>query len=109
MAKYNTYHSDNKVIVVSRYAGKAVRGIAKCAPGDLFNGVFGESLAKARCDEKVSEKRLKRAEQLYAEAVTAYAAAQNRMQRMAEYLDEAAVEYEAATKAVAALEAEANK
>ena len=43
------------------YAGKTVRGIAKCSPNDEFSKEKGEELAVARCDAKIAEKRLKRA------------------------------------------------
>jgi len=59
MSRYNVYTDEkSKVIVTSTYAGRTVRGIAKCAPGDVFNVQTGETLAQARCDLKVSEKRL---------------------------------------------------
>lgn len=63
MARYNTYHNGNQVIVVSTYAKKPVRGIAKCDPRDEYSHEFGEKLAKARCDMKVAEKRLARAQE----------------------------------------------
>ena len=109
MAKYTTYQSDNKVIVVSRFAGKAVRGIAKCDPNDLFNGVFGEELAKARCDLKISTKRQRRACELAVQALEQLKAAQARVDRAMEYVKEATTEIEVASKRVAELEAKAQK
>ena len=35
--KYRYYTAGNKIIAVSTYAGKTVRGIAKCAEGDTFD------------------------------------------------------------------------
>lgn len=107
MAKYMTIHADNKTIVVSKYAGKPVRGIAKCDPNDLYNGVFGERLAKARCDLKVSEKRQLRAAELTSQALTQLEHAQARVEKMMLYLKESTEEVAAAEQLVRDIEAEA--
>lgn len=49
------------IIVLTHYAGKTVRGIAKCNPVDEFDEARGEELAKARCDYEVAKKRVKNA------------------------------------------------
>lgn len=107
MAKYTTYFNDSKVIVVSRYAGKSVRGVAKCDPKDQFNGVYGERLATARCDVKVSEKRQRRAAELATAAAQDLIKAQARLDKMMAYLREATDDFDAAQKALAEIEAEA--
>lgn len=90
MARYKTYRaSDNKIVVVSRYAGKAVRGVAKCNPSDEFDAQKGEDLARLRCDKKIAEKRVARANAAYAEALAALAAAQERVNKMIEYRQDA--------------------
>ena len=62
MSRYHFYTTkDNTTIAVSTYAGKTVRGVAICAPGDDFDLEFGKRLAAARCNEKVAEKRYNRA------------------------------------------------
>lgn len=63
MARYKYFidEKNRKVIVVSTYAGKTVRGVAKAEPRDSFDIEKGKALAKARCDAKVAEKRAKRA------------------------------------------------
>lgn len=58
---YKIYHHDNEVIAVSTFAKRMVRGVAKCDPRDEFDHKKGEALAIARCDLKVAEKRMKRA------------------------------------------------
>lgn len=63
MARYSIYHNGNQIIVVSTYAKKPVRGVAKCDPRDEYNHEFGEKLARARCDLKIAEKRLTRAQE----------------------------------------------
>lgn len=59
------------IVAVSRYAGKTVRGIAKCHPNDEFNEKFGIDLAVARCNLKVAEKRMARANKRVMEALVA--------------------------------------
>lgn len=59
--KYHYYIAGNKVIATSTYAGKTVRGVAKCAEGDTFDLEKGKRLAALRCGEKVAKKRYERA------------------------------------------------
>lgn len=60
---YKIYHHDSEVIAVSTFAKRMVRGVAKCDPRDEFDHKKGEALAIARCDLKVAEKRMKRADE----------------------------------------------
>ena len=63
MTKYSFYtDGKTKVIAVSTYAGKAVRGVAKCDINDTFSFEKGKELAAARCNQKIAKKRLTRAE-----------------------------------------------
>lgn len=67
--KYHYYTTkDNTVIAASTYAGRTVKGVAKCDPADNFDIEKGKNLAAARCNHKVAMKRLKRASQKYVEA-----------------------------------------
>ena len=59
--RYNYYTTQNKVIAVSTYAGRTVKGIAKCDPRDTFSIDSGKKIAAARCNEKVATKRAGRA------------------------------------------------
>lgn len=59
--KYNYIVTANKVICISHYAKRLVKGIAKCAPGDTFDEEKGKKLAKLRCDIKVAQMRYKNA------------------------------------------------
>ena len=63
MYNYKYIENGNKIIALSTFAGKAVRGIAKCNPADTFNSETGRDLATARCANKIARKRVKRAEQ----------------------------------------------
>lgn len=58
--KYFTNNKDT-VVAVCRYVGRPVKGIAKCAPEDVFDFEKGKLLAKARCDLKVVGMREKNA------------------------------------------------
>ena len=107
MARYQVYNSENKIIVVSRFAGKAVRGIAKCSPGDSFDAVFGNKLATARCDAKIAEKRVVRAATLLEEALAQRDAAEARVAKMQQYLLDAGTEMQEAENRVRELETEA--
>ena len=63
MTKYNFYtDGKTKVVAVSTYAGKVVRGVAKCDANDTFSLEKGKELAAARCNEKIAKKRFTRAE-----------------------------------------------
>lgn len=67
MAKYKFYNYNDKntgspvVICISSYAGKPVKGRAKCSPNDNFDVDKGKALAQARCDLMIAQKREKRA------------------------------------------------
>lgn len=55
--KYHFYYGGNKIIATSTYAGKTVRGVAKCDPRDKFNKEIGKELAVTRCNLKIAKKR----------------------------------------------------
>lgn len=50
-----------EVIAISSYAGKSVKGTAKCDPDDTFDFEKGKRLAAARCALKIAMKRADRA------------------------------------------------
>lgn len=91
--RYKFFVSDNKVVCVSSYAGKAVRGIAKCDPKDTFNVEAGKQLAQARCDFKIAEKRVKRSAERYDEAIKLLADVMAYKTRMENYKNESYREY----------------
>lgn len=90
MAKYIYYRSDNKIIALSTYAGKTVKGYAKCNPEDTFDNETGKALAAARCNVKVAVKRAKNAEKKWNESVQAYLKAEKHMHAMAKYYEDSA-------------------
>jgi hypothetical protein len=82
---YKFYKSDNKIIAISSFAGKKVKGVAKCDPEDTFSVEFGEKLAAARCDKKVAFKRVKSANAKLLEAAAEFEAAQKKLKYMTDY------------------------
>ena len=56
-----TYHTDshNNTYCVSYFAGKPVTACAKLDPRDTYDKEKGMKIAKARCDAKIAEKRVK--------------------------------------------------
>ena len=94
MSKYRwvTYEGlDGQKIVtsISSYAGKTVKGHAKCDPLDEFSLDKGRSLATARCDEKIAKRRVKRAKHCFEDAKREYDEALKHLQDMCVYYSDA--------------------
>ena len=91
--KYYTYvdkkTGSNVIVATSTYAGKTVKGYAKCDPSDTYNFEKGKELAAARCAEKVALRREKRAARKFAEAEAALEAAQAFYDKMLYYSQDA--------------------
>lgn len=105
ISKYKFFMTpDNKVIAVSTYAGKTVKGVAKTDPRDKFDEAFGKELAAARCAAKVAKKRRARAAKMMRKAQTQLSIAQCYVNRMKAYEADAAKEYEEAVFNVTDLE-----
>lgn len=99
--KYQYYvAAPNKVIAVSQYAGKRVKGYAKCDPQDEFDLEIGKKLAKLRCDEKIAEKRVKRAADKLVKATSALKDAEKHAEAMNNYFTESQEELNAIKKAL---------
>ena len=92
-----------QVIAVSTYAGRTVRGIAKCDPKDNFSLESGKKLAAARCNLKVAEKRKARATRKYNEANRAMMEQRHFVERMDNYAQDAITEVNNAKAELAAL------
>ena len=84
-----TKDGKEKVIAISTYAGRTVRGVAYCAHDDTYSLEKGKELAAARCAEKIAEKRVIRAHNKLAEAAHMVAQADNHFIRMDEYVEDA--------------------
>lgn len=98
--KYKFFNSESKVVAVSSYAGKAVKGVAKCDPRDSFDLEKGKKLAEARCNVKIAQKRAARAEMRYNQAIDILVEATREMDRMRSYFCDS---YKALNEAEAAL------
>ena len=74
--KYKYFTNGKDVVVaVSTYRKKTVRGVAKCSPQDTFNLEAGKALAKARCDRKIADMKVKNMinlSKLYKDAMNYY-------------------------------------
>lgn len=82
--------SPYKVIAVSSFAGKPVRGIAVCDKKDSFDLDTGMQLAAARCNYKIAQKRLARADSRVNEAVSGVIAAKYQLEKMWNYQEDSA-------------------
>lgn len=84
-----TKDGKEKVIAISTYAGRTVRGVAYCAHDDTYSLEKGKELAAARCAVKIAEKRVDRANMKVDEAAAMVASANHHYNRMSEYLEDA--------------------
>jgi hypothetical protein len=105
MSRYKIFRDGKgKVIVASSYAGKIVRGVAKCNENDTYNEDTGIALAAARCDVKIADKRIKRAQAQYDAATRAVNEAQADWEKAVQYLSNAEQEGTAARLALESME-----
>ena len=92
--KYTYTISNNKVYCVSHYAGKAVRGVAKCDESyDKFDAKIGMQLAKLRCDKKIAKKRVKNMIRKLNNAIEVLIKAQNTVDNLSKLAEEASGAY----------------
>ena len=87
--QYITYTRQDgvkEIVALSTYAGKVVRGVAKCDPNDEYNMGLGMELAAARCNAKIAKKRKAAAEKARKEAVIALNEAKARLADMEDYV-----------------------
>lgn len=63
--KYRYYtNGENVVVAVASYAGRTIRGVAKCSEQDEFDLETGKKLAAARCAMKIARARVKFTEEM---------------------------------------------
>ena len=84
-AEHTTKDGVKEIIAFTNYRGKVVRATAKCDPEDTFSENKGRSLAEARCEVKVANKRVKRAEEKVKMAYRELMKAQKFFVEMKEY------------------------
>ena len=85
-----------RIVAVSTFAGKTVKGHADLHPHDEFDQVYGMTLAAARCAEKIAAKRMKRAYNKVDEAEAQFNAALTHLQKMMKYESDAEANYNVA-------------
>ena len=108
-----TYDKKNKdgtvtkvTVAISTYGGKLVKGVAKCVSTDSYDPEVGKKLAAARCDFKVCNKRLNRAEDKYAEACVSLENLKTYVRKMGNYYNDAMDEYDESLNRLKKLEKE---
>ena len=102
--KYKVDEEHKTVVAMSTFAGKAVSGVARCAPEDTFDVEIGKKLAAARCAVKIAEKRMKRAKRCKAIAINEVNYWTDRLSKMKHYFDDATASFEAAYDALTNIE-----
>ena len=93
LEKYTYVYVDNKVIAMSTYAGRIVKGVAKCNPSDEYDVQKGRELAAARCNAKIARKRMLRATEKLNKAYIDYEKMANYFRDMNHYLNDAKKAY----------------
>lgn len=100
---YRYVMAGRKIIALSTYAGKTVRGVAICSEHDKFNIEKGKALAAARCNEKVAAKRYARANQKLIEALDERNTSYEKCAKAEQYYHDSFVAYNEAAQEVDAL------
>ena len=104
MTKYSFYtDGKTKVIAVSTYAGKVIRGVAKCDVNDTFSLEDGKKLAAARCNEKIAKKRLARAKNANVDMLREYGNMIKRLDKARSYRRDSEVALTEAQNLVASI------
>lgn len=83
--KYASFVNKNGQKVISAratYAGKTVKGYAKCDPRDEYDEEKGKELAAARCEARIAKKRMNYSIHKVAEARKKVIAAQRELEKM---------------------------
>lgn len=108
--KYRFYHNavNGTVVCTTLYKGQTVRGTAKCSPEDNFDIEVGKKLAYLRCRQKFMRKKLKRAQQVYAETVKEYAKIQNMHGVAIEFMEDVEIQLEQINNALSKFKKQLN-
>ncbi len=106
MPRYRFIEADNKVICISTFAKRPVKGIAKCSPNDNFDFEIGKKLAQLRCDLKIADKRANRAAEKYLEATELLMDANKYFTDMKQYYFDSESQYNKALEELKSFEKE---
>lgn len=102
---YDLKCDNKKVICVTYYKGKLIKGIAKCAPCDKFDVEAGEKLAYLRCKSKFLKKKSEQATNSYSRAVVTAAKAEMNRLNAIDFFNEVSSELYITRQELANLEA----
>ena len=94
--KYIVLEKDRKVIALSTYDGKTVRGVAVCSDADEFDVQKGKELAAARCALKIAHRRLRNANETCAFSIRARDSWDNRVEKDMKFVEDATKQVEEA-------------
>lgn len=101
---YRYVKHGNEVIAISSFAGRTVKGKAKCHPNDIFDFEYGSKLTAARCNQKIAFLRWKRACKKFQDAKAARLRIQREFNDCCDYLTNACKQLEKAYLEVGELE-----
>lgn len=87
--RIETADNDRTVIAESSFAGKPVKGIAKCDPKDTPDLEKGIKLAILRCDEKIAIKKMARGAQKLRDAEVQFEDSRKNLDDMQDYFNAA--------------------
>ena len=108
--QYNRQRADGtsnvRIVAVSSFAGKPVKGYADLHPHDEFDVEYGKALAAARCAERIAAKRCKRAYNKVDEAIAQANAAMAHLQKMMQYEADAEAAYNTVSYTLAQIRSE---
>lgn len=96
--KYRFIEKPNLTIAISTFAGKPVKGMAKCNPDDHYDEAYGRALAVARCNLKVASRRVKSAIQKHDAAYNKLIAALKEFDNVTDYKNRAYAAYNEAVE-----------
>ena len=96
---------DGTIVAICSFAGKSIRGEAKCNPSDIMNDKIGTDLAVLRFDEKLGRRKIARAKEKRRNSAKevrlareAYERAMNHYSNAELYYDDAKYAHEQALK-----------
>ena len=102
--KYVIDEEKRVVVALSTFAGEVVRGVARCAPNDVFDIEAGKKLAEARCSAKIAHKRLRRAEDMVEWATEGFEYFSEQVEKYKKYENDSLEKVKNATAQLAKLE-----
>lgn len=83
--KYYVNLSKGEVIAVCHYAGQTVKSVAHCHPTDEFDIDKGKEIAKAKCEVKVGQIKVRNATIKFRAAAKAADEADRKYNKMKQY------------------------